>query len=151
VRPVLRRPNRLPLLASLFLLIACAHAPRADDADLAGVWEGTATPQGRAEAEPFTLRLDLVVTRGQVTGTGEMIPPGAEPGFGRALQVQGEFQGSRAILRVDPEGLRPHVLRVRLTEPGRLEGTLAPDLPGGTRPIAGAGSPVRIVLERGGG
>jgi hypothetical protein len=147
-RPIRPRPRpRLPLLAAVLILGACAHAPRVDDAELTGRWEGTATPQGRGEEEPFALRLDLVVSRGQVTGTGEMAPPAGQR-EGRSVFVEGEFRGGRAILRFESEGLGPHVLRVRLTEPDRLEGSLETDRPAGLRPVAGQGYRMRIDLAR---
>jgi hypothetical protein len=135
-------------LAALVILGACAHTTPADDAELAGTWEGTATIEGRNEVQTYALRLELDVARGQVRGTGELIPPGGFHREGRHLDVDGEFQGRRAILRVTPEGLRPHALRVRLTEPDRLEGSLTVDIPGGRIVSPGSMGPMRVILTR---
>jgi hypothetical protein len=144
------RRHRLPLLGAILLLAACAHAQTVADADLSGRWEGTATPRGGDEDQAFGLRLDLVVTDGRVAGSGHMIPAGGLHREGRPVRVEGEFQGRRAFLRFDAEGMRAHVLRVILSEPDRLEGSLDMDSPGGMRPLPGQRYPIRVVLTRGG-
>jgi hypothetical protein len=151
-RPLPASHRFLPILG-VCLLGACAHAPRAHDADLAGHWEGTIAPHGSEEGlRPARLRLDLVVTDGQVTGTGELLPSGTEYGDWRCGRVLGEFRRGRAVLTFEPEGMYPHTLHLRLTDAGELDGSM--DQPGrrdfGARPgqIYPRVYPLRVILVR---
>jgi hypothetical protein len=142
--------RRLAVLIVLAAVAACAHTREAVETDLTGTWSGGGSGQVETQAVPFVVTLDLVDAGGRISGAGEISTTEAAGHRSRPLQVTGTFQGGRAVLRLEIDGLGDHVFRGSAVAPDTLSGSLDLVLPSGIRPGRGSPYPVRVTLARAG-